>query len=190
MGDIAFVATDSSQTIAFRCTAWLGRLVNSKALAIIQHGGLEDVARTLQPIAHFIPYLIASSASLSSAAATSEMQSSTNALQSLSDDAKLQIFRTKARFMIMFHSSASPPPESSYADDASIISLIKSCCLSCCRVTSRALEIAIASKVAVRTWNHASAVQLCIALLSTSNTDADVTSACAAVIGELLSCSS
>ena len=168
-------------------------MVNSKALAIIQRGGLEDVARTLQPLVHFIPYLIASSASLSSAAATeatSGMQSSANALQSLSDDTKLQIFQTKARFMIMFHSSASPPSASSYADDASIISLIKSCCLSCCRVTSRTLEIAIASKVAVRTWNHASAVQLCIALLSNSDMDADVTSACAAVIGELLSCSS
>jgi hypothetical protein len=161
--------------------------VNSKALAIIQHGGLDDVARTLQPIVRIIPYLIASSSSSSSAAATA-VQSSPGivALQSLSDSTKLHIFQTNARLMIMFHSSASPPSTSSFADDATIISLIKSCCLCCCCVVSRALEAAIAAGVAVRTWNHASAAQLCIELLGRNDIDVDVASACAAVVGELL----
>ncbi len=171
-------------------------MVKSKALAIIQHGGLHDVAIILQPIVCFIPLLFSrtASASASTSASTVPVLYS-NSLQSLSDDEKIRLAETSSPLMIMFHSSASSPliraPESAtpssrtnFLDDSRLISLIESCCRRCCSIVSNALEQAISSNVAVRTWNHAAAVHSCITLTRYNGLDVHIISDCASVIGE------
>ena len=175
-----------------RCTEWLNRMVKSKALAIIQHGGLHDVAIILQPIVCFIPLLFSTTAS---ASASTVPVLYSNSLQSLSDDEKIRLAETSSPLMIMFHSSASSPiiraPESAtlssrtnFLDDSRLISLIESCCRCCCSIVSNALEQAISSNVAVRTWNHAAAVHSCITLTRYNGLDVHIISDCASVIGE------
>lgn len=188
---------------ALRCTSWLACLVHSKALAIIQQGGLNDVALTLEPIARMIPFIVASSSSSSSPLLSPATYS--NHLHHLSDDEKLLISESHSPIMIIFHSLASPPPPPpqplhpsnhshtshlptsplpAFSDNSHLISLMLSCCRCCCSIISTALESAISSDAAVMTWHHEAAARLCVRLVAHTGVEPDVTSACVAVIGK------
>jgi hypothetical protein len=172
-------------------------MVKSKALAIIQNGGLQDVASILQSIVCITPLLFGTSASASASARTVPVSHSLGkSLQSLSDDEKIRLAESSSPLMIMFHSAASyllisapasttPSSCTHFLDDALLISLMQSCCRCCCSVVSSALEQAIISNVAVRTWNHSAAVHSCITLTLYNDLDARIISDCASVIGVL-----
>jgi hypothetical protein len=181
-----FPPGSSAAHVRFRCTLWLGQIVNSKALSVIQHGGLDDVARTLQTVVFIVTRFPAASQSPSA----SSLQAC--GLYHLSDDEKMQIAESQAPVCVLFHSAASPPlvthlelSSPPTRDDNSVfLDLLQSCCRSCCRMLSSALDQAIAAAAVPSTWNHSAAARLCLNIACSTRIDNNVLSSSVAVIGE------
>ena len=182
-----FSPGSSAAHIRFRCTLWLAQIVNSKALSVIQHGGLDDVARTLQTVVPVVTRIPAASQSPSA----SSFQ--VCGLYHLSDDEKMQIAESQAPVCVLFHSAASPPrvthlelssPPTPRDDNSVFLDLLQSCCRSCCRMLSSALDQAIAAATVQSTWNHSAAARLCLNMACCTSIDHNVLSSSVAVIGE------
>ena len=180
---------------------WLGRMVGTRALAIIQviiivsqflgcssiselprthiplnltllqNSGLVDIARTLQTVTRVVTLLSATP----------------DGIGGLSESRKMQLARGDIPLMIMFIAAASPPAprdkQRAWSDDEDMMTLMNTCCRCCVQTVSSALEHAIRSELVVRSWYHASAAQQCIQLSHCAAIDDELISASIAVTG-------